>query len=116
MLIKPWGGTAGTCNLNIRYGQMTMALVAQAASDQLRKRLAPPEAKWDARHMATAYFGGLEGDVRLQDNTVVVTYYNAPDPDGMRAHYENLPAKLRAEQVDPRVPWLYGFELDFRFR
>ena len=95
---------------------MTMALVAQAASDQLRKRLAPPEASWDARHMATAYFGGLEGDVRLQDNTVVVTYYNSPDPDRMRAHYENLPAKLRAEQVDPRVPWLYGFELDFRFR
>ena len=22
----------------------------------------------------------------------------------------------RAEKVDPRVPWLYGFELDFRFR
>ena len=32
---------AGTCNLNIRYGQMTMALVAQAAIDRLRKRLAP---------------------------------------------------------------------------
>ena len=25
-------------------------------------------------------------------------------------------AKLRAERIDPRVPWLYGFELDFRFR
>jgi Transposase DDE domain len=107
---------AGTCNLNIRYGQMTMALVAQAASDQLRKRLAPPKAIWDARHMATAYFGGLEGDVRVQDNTVVVTYYNAPDADRMRAHYEGLPAKLRAEKIDPRVPWLYGLELDFRFR
>ena len=33
---------AGTCNLNIRYGQMTMALIAQAAIDQLRKRLAHP--------------------------------------------------------------------------
>ena len=32
---------AGTCNLNIRYGQMTMALIAQAAIDQLRKRLGP---------------------------------------------------------------------------
>ena len=31
-------------------------------------------------------------------------------------HYENLPAKLRAEKIDPRVPWLYGFELDFCFR
>ena len=88
---------AGTCNLNIRYGQMTMALVAQAAIDQLRKRLAPPTTNWDARHMATAYFAGLEGDVRVQDNTILVTYYNAPDAGRMRAHYENLPAKLRAE-------------------
>ena len=107
---------AGTCNLNIRYGQMTMALVAQAAIDQLRKRLAPPAANWDARHMATAYFAGLEGDVRVDGNTILVTYYNAPDADKLRAHYENLPAKLRAEGIDPRVPWLYGFELDFRFR
>jgi hypothetical protein len=107
---------AGTCNLNIRYGQMSMALVAQAASDQLRKRLAPPMANWDARHMATAYYGGLEGDVRVQNNTIVVTYYNAPDVDRLREHYENLPAKLRSENIDPRVPWLYGFELDFRFR
>jgi hypothetical protein len=107
---------AGTCNLNIRYGQMTMALVAQAAIDQLRKRLAPPETNWDATHMATAYFAGLEGDVRIQDNTIIVTYYNLTDKDTLRAHYEDLPAKLRAEKIDPRVPWLYGFELDFRFR
>ena len=107
---------AGTCNLNIRYGQMTMALVAQAAIDQLRKRLVPPTTNWDAKHMATAYLAGLEGDVRVRDNTIQVTYYNAPDVDKLRLHYENLPAKLRAEKIDPRVPWLYGFELDFCFR
>jgi Transposase DDE domain len=107
---------AGTCNLNIRYGQMTMALIAQAAIDGLRKRLAPPTANWDAKHMATAYFAGLEGDLRVDGNTILVTYYNAPDADKLREHYEDLPAKLRAEQIDPRVPWLYGFELDFRFR
>jgi len=27
-----------------------------------------------------------------------------------------LPAKLRAEKIDPRVPWLYGFMVDYRFR
>jgi Transposase DDE domain len=107
---------AGTCNLNIRYGQMTMALIAQAAIDRFRKRLAPPTASWDAEHMAKAYFAGLEGDVRDDGNTIIITYYNAPDPDKLREHYENLPAKLRAERIDPRVPWLYGFELDFRFR
>lgn len=107
---------AGTCNLNIRYGQMTMALIAQAAIDRLRKRLGPPAASWDAGHLAKAYFAGLEGDVRVEANTITVTYYNAPDANKLREHYENLPAKLRAESIDPRVPWLYGFELDFRFR
>lgn len=107
---------AGTCNLNIRYGQMTMALIAQAAIDGLRKRLGPPAANWDAKHMATAYFAGLEGDLRVEGGTIIVTYYNAPDADRLREHYEGLPAKLREERVDPRVPWLYGFELDFRFR
>ncbi len=107
---------AGTCNLNIRYGQMTMALIAQAAIDRLRKRLSPPTASWDAEHLAKAYFAGLEGDVRVDGNKIIVTYYNATDADKLREHYENLPAKLRAESIDPRVPWLYGFELDFRFR
>ena len=107
---------AGTCNLNIRYGQMTMALIAQAAIERFRRRLGPPAAKWDARHMATAYFEGLEGDVRVDGKTVIVTYYNAPDADKLKAHYVDLPAKLKAEKIDPRVPWLYEFELDFRFR
>jgi hypothetical protein len=107
---------AGTCNLNIRYGQMTMALVAQAAIDGFRKRFAPPTASWDANHMATAYFGGLEGDVRVDGDTIIVTYYNAPDAGRLREHYEDLPAKLQAEKIDPRVPWLYGFQIDYRFR
>ena len=107
---------AGTCNLNIRYGQMTMALIAQAAIASFRKRLAPCDASWDAKHLAKAYFAGLEGDVRVEANIIVVTYYNAPNTDKLREHYENLPAKLRAEGIDPRIPWLYGFELDFRFR
>ena len=107
---------AGTCNLNIRYGQMTMALVAQAAIDRIRRRLAPPAANWDAKHMATTYFAGLEGDVRVDGDTILVTYDNAPEADRLREHYEGLPARLRAEKVDPRVPWLYDFKVDYRFR
>jgi hypothetical protein len=108
---------AGTCNLNIRYGQMTMALIAQAAIHQLRERLGPPAQTWDAKHLAKAYFAGLEGDVRVVDgNTIQVTYYNAPDAERLQEHYENLPAKLRAQGINPHVPWLYDFLLDFRFR
>ena len=107
---------AGTCNLNIRYGQMTAALIAQAAIHQFRQQLSLPMQQWDAAHLAKAYFSGLEGDVRVTDQTIVVTYYNAQDAEKLRSEYEGLPAKLAAEGVDPRIPWLYGFQLDFRFR
>ena len=108
---------AGTCNLNIRYGQMTMALVAEAALSQFRQRIGAPERDWDAKHLAKGYFGGLEGDVRVVDGqTIQVTYFNAPEAERLRRHYEDLPAQLKSDQIDPRIPWLYGFQLDFRFR
>ena len=66
--------------------------------------------------MARALFSGLEGDVRVQEDTILVTYYNAPNAEVLRQHYEGLPKKLEAEGVDPRLPWLYNFKLDFRFK
>jgi hypothetical protein len=107
---------AGTLNLHIRYGQMTMALLAQAAIHQFRKRLGEPYQQWDAKHLASSLFRGLEGDIRVVRDTIVVTYYNAPNAELLRRHYESLPAKLVAEGVDPRMPWLYDFKLDFRFK
>ncbi len=107
---------AGTANLNIRYGQMTLALLAQAAIHQLRTRLGEPICGWDANHLAKDFFRGLEGDVRVQEDTIIVTYYNAPNASQWRTHYENLPHRLREENINPQVPWLYGFKLDFRFR
>jgi len=96
---------------------MTLALVAEAALSQFRQRIGAPETDWDAKQLAKGYFGGLEGDVRVVDGqTIQVTYYNAPEAERLRRHYEDLPAKLKAEQIDPRIPWLYGFRLDFRFR
>ncbi len=100
----------------VRYGQMTMALLAQAALHQLRQRLGNPFATWDAFHFAKDLFGRIEGDVRVHKDTVLVTYYNAPNAKLLRAHYEQLPKKLEAEGIDPRLPWLYDFKLDFRFR
>lgn len=114
---QPLGwGRAGTQNVNIRYGHMTLALLAQAVLRRLRLRLGEPVAGWDARHLARDLLQGLEGDVRVTADTVVVTYYNAPNADRLRSHHEGLPEKLRAENVNPAVPWLYGYKLDFRFR
>jgi hypothetical protein len=107
---------AGTMNLDIRYGHMTMALIAQAAIHQLRTRLGEPMSSWDANHLAKDLFQGLDGDVRVTRDTILVTYYNAPNVELLREHYEGLPDKLVKEHIDPCVPWLYGYKLDFRFR
>ena len=52
----------------------------------------------------------------LVGETIVVTYYNAPNVPLLREHYEGLPHRLEKEHIDPHIPWLYGFKLDFRFR
>lgn len=107
---------AGTQNLNIRYGQMTMALIAQAAIHQLRKRIGEPISTWDATHLSKDLFQALDGDIRVTDDTIHVTYYNPPNTALLRRHYEDLPQKLERDKIDPRIPWLFNFKLDFRFR
>jgi hypothetical protein len=107
---------AGTLNLQIRYAQLTMALIAQAVVHQFRQRLGDPYDTWEADHLGKHVFQGLEGDVRVSEDTIVVTYYNAPNDEKLRKHYEGLPRKLESENIDPRVPWLYDFKLDFRFK
>ena len=61
---------------------------------------------------------GCGGDVRVNSRGygILVTSYNAPNQELLRAHYQGFPDKLAAEHIDPRVPWLYGFKLDFRFK
>jgi hypothetical protein len=105
---------AGTQNLNIRYGQMTLALVAQTVLHQIRQRLGEPLSLWDAKHFAKA-LQGLDGDIRVTKDTIIVTYYNAPNAERLRGHYEGLPKKLAAENVNPSIPWLFNYKLDFRF-
>jgi hypothetical protein len=107
---------AGTMNLNIRYGQMSLALLAQAVVRQLRRRLGEPVATWDADHFAKHFLHGLDGDVRVRKDTIIVTYYNAPDAERLRRHYEGLPDTLERDQISPAIPWLYDFKLDFQFR
>jgi hypothetical protein len=94
---------------------MSMALLAQAAFDQMRQRPCQPFCHLDATHLAREIIGALKGDVRVKDDTILVTYYNAPHQKRLRQHYENLPAKLRQEGIEPTLPWLYALQLEFRF-
>jgi len=107
---------AGTMNVHIRFAQMSLALIGQTVCHQFRTRLGTPYSSWDANHLARDLFFALEGDVRVKNDTILVTYYNAPNVEQLRAHYQNLPDKLAAENIRPEIPWLYNYKLDFRFR
>ena len=93
-----------------------MALIVQTAIHQMRNRLGAPCASWSAEYLASSIFHGLDGDVRVAQDTISVTYYNAPNAQQLRRHYEHLPQKLMSQGVDPHIPWLYNFKLDFRFK
>ena len=107
---------ASTFNLNIRYGKMSLALLSQAATYQFRQKLPKPYDRWNATHLADAVFSKIDGDIRVKNDTIIVTCYNVPKELNLQNHYKNLPEKLEAEGIDSRVPWLYNFKVDFRFK
>lgn len=107
---------ASTFNLNIRYGKMSLAMLAQAATYQFRQKLPKPYNRWNARHMVEAIFNKMDGDIRVHQDTIIVTCYNAPKELNLPSHYQGIPRKLIAEGVNPNVPWMYNFKLDFKFK
>ena len=105
---------ASTHNLNIRFARFSLALIAQAATYGLRQKLPEDIKNWNAQSLAQKLFAGIDGDIKVRDDTIIVTLYNAPNY--LKERYENLPEKLLAEKINPKIPWLYDFKLDFRFR
>lgn len=106
---------ASTLNLNIRYAKLALAMIAQAANYELRMNLEDDYKKWNAQHLANEILAWSEGDIRVKDDTIIVTFY------GHCKHlktdlFTNLPKKLEQINIDPRIPWLYDFKLDFRFK
>jgi len=106
---------ASTLNLNIRYGKLALAMMAQAATYQLRTRLKDEYKKWDATHLANEILAWSDGDIRAEGDTIVVTFYNPPTYLNID-QYINLPDVLLKENIDPKIPWLYNFKLNFRFK
>jgi hypothetical protein len=94
---------AGTQNLHIRYGRMTMALMGQAALSELRKRLGPTERSWNAEQFASKVLRGLDGDVRLEGDRVVVTYYNAETLRSCREQFEHQRCRVLGESAEADI-------------
>ena len=106
---------AFTINLNIRYVNLKMAMMAQAATYELRKNLTQDYKTWDARHLANEVLAWNDGDVRVKDDTIIVTFYGSSKYIN-KEEYIDLPNKLQRQGISPKIPWLYDFKLDFRFK
>jgi len=55
-----------------------------------------------------------DGDIRVKDDTIVVTFYGH-SKSIEKNEFINLPHKLAKNGINPHIPWLYDFKLDFRF-
>lgn len=107
---------ASTFNLNIKYGKQTTALIAQAATHQLKNKLPGEYKHWTAAHTAQQVLTNMEGDIRVEGDTIIITYYRDHEKLNLKQHFENLPQILQSEGVNPKIPWLFDFKLDFRFK
>lgn len=107
---------ASTFNLNIKYAKQSLALIAQAATHQLKNKLPLDYRHWTAAHIAQQVLTNMEGDIRVKDDTIIVTYYRDHEDLNLKNNFENMPQRLQSEGVDPRIPWLFDYKLDFRFK
>lgn len=105
-----------TQNLNIRYSKMSLSLISQYLINQLRKRLPEEYRKYEAKHLSDEIFHKFNGDLRVKDDKIIVTLYGIPEILDLRKYYENLPLKLEKENINPKVPWLFNYKVDFLFK
>lgn len=107
---------ASTFNLNVRYGKQSLALLAQAAAHQLKSRLPRPYRQWSAPTLAEKVLTNMEGDIRVKDDKIIITYYKDHEPLGLRDSYSDISSRLEKEGVSPKIPWLFDYRLEFRFK
>lgn len=107
---------ASTFNLNIRYGKQSLALLAQAATYQFKSKLPQPYRQWSASTLAEKVLTNMEGDIRVKDDKIIITYYKDHEPLGIKNLYPDINQLLINEGVSPKIPWLFDFKLQFRFK
>lgn len=106
---------ASTQNLNIRYGKLAMAMIAQSTTHELRKNLKPDYRTWDAKHLASHVLAWKDGDIRVKNDTIIITFYDKSNYLN-KEEYINFPQKLMQLGINPCIPWLYNLKVDFKFK
>ena len=104
---------------HIDFERRHIDLPAKITKDHQR-RIVPMETnliKWLMPHRPANGQGKIVVNWKWKFRAFTKAANFSPWPkDCLRQQYENLPDKLRQEGIEPTLPWLYGFKLDFRFR
>jgi len=53
----------------------------------------------------------LAGDIRVKDDSIIVTYYKDHEVLGLREKYRNISQQLENGNISPIIPWLYDYKL-----
>lgn len=107
---------ASSFNLNIRYGKQSLAMLAQAATYRFRQNLPGPYCQWTAESLADKALANMEGDIRVKDDHIIITYYKDHEPLEIKDKYSHISTVLENEGVSPKIPWLFDYKLKFRFK
>lgn len=92
-----------------------MALLAQATIFRLRQN--PLNASENSlRKTFPKILTNLEGNIRVKGNSIIVTDYKDHEKFRLKNKYQNISKQLEKENISPKIPWLYDFKLDFRFK
>jgi hypothetical protein len=93
---------ASTFNLNVRYGKQSLALLAQAATYQLKSRLPQPYKQWSATTLAEKVLTNMEGDIRVKDDKIIITYYKDHEPLGLKTYTPISISNLKTKGYLPK--------------
>lgn len=71
--------------------------------------------EWNAGHLSNEVLAWSDGDLNVKGDTIIATFYGA-SKHICQSDYINLPKILERQGISPKIPWLYNFKLDFRFK
>jgi len=93
-----------------------LALIAQAAAYKLRQKLPKPYRQWTAAMLSEKLFTNMEGDIKVKDDYIIVTFYRDHEYVNLKNQYNDISSRLEREGISPKIPWLCNYKLKFRFK
>jgi len=103
-------------NLQAVQAMLTIRLLAFHVLEAFRRDLGEPYARQTPGVLRRQFLLPVQMKLQARDRqTVTVTVYGCAQQAVLHARYQQLSQQLRAQDIDPRLPWLGNRELIVRF-